>query len=248
MSLGHSGGGLRAAPAVRALAHKLGVELAMVTPSGRDGIITTADVQRVARILSETEPAEPLRGFRRVMAQNMALAQSEVAAATIMDDADVEAWRAGADTTIRLIRALVAGCRAEPALNAWFESEALARRVLNKIDLGIAIDLPEGLFVPVLRNVGARDAADLREGLDRMRADVAARRIPPEELRGAHDHSVEFRHDRGPICRARRDAPDRCDSWCWPNSARNRRPGGHAARAPYFATQPHLRSQSCERG
>ncbi len=185
MSLGHSGGGLRAAPAVRALAHKLGVELAMVTPSGRDGIITTADVQRVARILSETEPAEPLRGFRRVMAQNMALAQSEVAAATIMDDADVEAWRAGADTTIRLIRALVAGCRAEPALNAWFESEALARRVLNKIDLGIAIDLPEGLFVPVLRNVGARDAADLREGLDRMRADVAARRIPPEELRGA---------------------------------------------------------------
>jgi Transposase DDE domain group 1/2-oxoacid dehydrogenases acyltransferase (catalytic domain) len=37
----------------------------------------------------------------------------------------------------------------------------------------------------VLRNVGERDSADLRAGLDRMRADAAARSIPPEELRGA---------------------------------------------------------------
>ena len=184
-SLGHTVSGFRAAPGVRALAHKLGVELAMVTPSGADGVITSADVQRVARILSEAEPSEPLRGFRRAMAQNMTLAQSEVAAATIMDDADVEAWGADADTTIRLIRALVVGCRAEPALNAWFESQALARRVLRRIDLGIAVDLPEGLFVPVLRNVGERDAADLREGLDQMLADMAARRILSEELRGA---------------------------------------------------------------
>jgi pyruvate dehydrogenase E2 component (dihydrolipoamide acetyltransferase) len=61
----------------------------------------------------------------------------------------------------------------------------MARRVLEKIDLGVAVDLPEGLFVPVLRDVGNRDAADLRAGLDRMRADMAARRMLPEELRGA---------------------------------------------------------------
>ena len=39
--------------------------------------------------------------------------------------------------------------------------------------------------MPVLRNVGERDAKDLRAGLDRMRADAAARSIPSEELRGA---------------------------------------------------------------
>ena len=39
--------------------------------------------------------------------------------------------------------------------------------------------------MPVLRNVGERGARDLRAGLDRLRADVAARSIPPEELRGA---------------------------------------------------------------
>ena len=183
--VGHGGAGIRATPAVRALAHKLGVELAMITPSGTDGVILASDVQRVARILSDAEPAEPLRGFRRAMAQNMALAQAEVAAATIMDDVDVECWPPREDVTMRLIRALVAGCKAEPSLNAWFESGSLARRLLRKIDLGVAVDLPEGLFVPVLRDVGARDAANLRVGLDRMRADLAARRVPPEEMRGA---------------------------------------------------------------
>ena len=184
-SLEHAGAGIRAMPAVRALARKLGVDLAIVTPSGADGVITSADVERVARILAESGPAEPLRGFRRAMARNMALARSEVAAATIVDDADIGSWSKDADTTIRLIRALVAGCRAEPSLNAWFEGQPMARRVLGKIDLGVAVDLPEGLFVPVLRDVGNRDAADLRAGLDRMRADMAARRMLPEELRGA---------------------------------------------------------------
>ena len=184
-TIGHLGVGVRTTPAVRALAHKLGVELGMVTPSGPDGVITAGDVQRVSRILSETEPAEPLRGFRRAMAQSMALAQAEVAAATIVDDVDIDSWSPGEDITVRLIRALVAACRAEPSLNAWFESAALARRVLHKIDLGVAVDMPEGLFVPVLRDVAVRDAADLRAGIDRMRADLAARRVPPEEMRGA---------------------------------------------------------------
>lgn len=183
--ISRAGSSMRAMPAVRALAHKLGVELSMVTPSGPEGLITVEDVQRVARVLRETEPAEPLRGFRRAMAQNMAHAQSEVAATTIMDDAAISAWPAGADVTIRLIRALVKACDAEPALNCWFESATLSRRILKKIDLGIAVDTPDGLFVPVLRDVASRDATDLRGGLDRMRADVQARTIPPDEMRGA---------------------------------------------------------------
>lgn len=183
-ALSHSAAAIRATPAVRALARRLNVELEMVTPSGPDGVITSADVQRVAKILADVGPPEILRGVRRAMAQNMTLAQNEVAAATVIDDADIHAWAAEADITIRLVRALVAGCRAEPALNAWYESHTMGRRLVRKIDVGIAIDLPEGLFVPVLRDVAKRDAADLRRGLDRMRADLLARRVPPEELRG----------------------------------------------------------------
>ena len=83
------------------------------------------------------------------------------------------------------LQAIAAACQAEPSLNAWYNSEVGERRLLSRVDVGIAVDLEGGLIVPVLRNVGERDSSDLRAGLDRMRADAAARAIPPEELRGA---------------------------------------------------------------
>lgn len=176
--------GIKAAPAVRALAHRLGIDLAMVTPTGPDGTITQGDVQRAARVLKEAGPQEVLRGVRRVMAQNMALAHAEVAPATLMDDADVHAWRAGEDVTLRLVRALVAGCRAEGALNAWYDGQALARTVVARIDLGLAVDTPDGLFVPVIRDAGSLTPDALRAAVDRAVAQVKARSVPPDELRG----------------------------------------------------------------
>jgi 2-oxoisovalerate dehydrogenase E2 component (dihydrolipoyl transacylase) len=175
--------GIKATPAVRALARKLNVDLAMVTPTGADGLLTAADVQRAARILSEIGPIEIMRGVRRAMAQNMELATAEVASATIMDDADIEAWPGGTSPMLRLIRALVAGCRAEPALNAWYDSEKIGRWVMKKIDIGIAVDTPDGLLVPVLRNCGERSQDDLKAALEKLVADARARKVPPEELR-----------------------------------------------------------------
>ncbi|HEX5079700.1 MAG TPA: dihydrolipoamide acetyltransferase family protein [Geminicoccaceae bacterium] len=175
---------VRATPAVRALARRKCGDLALVAGSGADGMITAADVERAAATLSEAGPLEPLRGVRRAMASRMAHAHAEVVPATVIDDADVHAWR-GRDVTVRLVRAIVAGCAREPALNAWYESQSDGRRLHRKIDLGIAVDTDDGLFVPVLRDVANRDAADLRRGLERMKADIVARTIPPEELRGA---------------------------------------------------------------
>lgn len=176
---------VKAAPAVRALAARLDVDLAIVTPSGPNDTVTSKDVERVARILKEVGPLELLRGVRRTMARSMAQAHAEVAPVTVNDDADLNAWWGGATSPmLRLIRAIVAGCKAEPALNAWYDSRAMGRRVLEAIHLGIAVDSPDGLFVPVLRDVGARTPDDLRAGLERLRRDVKTRTIPPEELRG----------------------------------------------------------------
>ena len=119
------------------------------------------------------------------MALRMAHAHSEVVPATVIDEADVDDWANGHDVTIRLVRAIVAGCVSEPALNAWYDSQSQGRRLHGKIDLGIAVDTPDGLFVPVLRDVAKRPPADLRHGLERMKADIRARTIPPEELKGA---------------------------------------------------------------
>src|SRR5713226_6775170 len=176
---------LQVLPAVRALARKLDVDLNLVQATGPGGTITRADVERAAKSLAEAGPAEPLRGIRRAMAQRMAAAHAEVVRTTVNDEADIDEWRTGEDPSVRLIRAIAAACRAEPALNAWYNSGAGARRLVKRIDIGIAIDTEGGLIVPVMRNVAERDARDLRAGLDRLRTDVAARSIPPEELRGA---------------------------------------------------------------
>jgi pyruvate dehydrogenase E2 component (dihydrolipoamide acetyltransferase) len=176
---------LQVLPAVRALARKLDVDLNLVQATGPGGTITRADVERAAKSLAEAGPAEPLRGMRRAMAQRMAAAHTEVVRTTVTDEADIEDWRKGEDVTIRLVRAISAACQAEPALNTWYNAEAGERRLIKRIDIGIAVDTEGGLIVPVLRNVGERDARDLRAGLDRLRADAAARSIPPEELRGA---------------------------------------------------------------
>jgi pyruvate dehydrogenase E2 component (dihydrolipoamide acetyltransferase) len=183
-NVGQTASGIKATPAVRALAKRMDVDLSVVTPTGPNETITAADVQRVAKIFKEVGPLELLRGVRRAMANTMARSNAEVVPVTIYDDVDINSWKGKGDITIRLIRAIVRACAKEPSLNAWYDSHAMGRRVLKKIDLGIAVDTADGLFVPVLRNVNERTPDDLRKGLDAIKRDVKTRSIPPEELRG----------------------------------------------------------------
>ena len=177
-------GTIKATPAVRALARRLKIDLATVTPSGPGGTISSTDVERAAASVGDAGPLEPLRGVRRAMAKNMERAHAEVVPATVTEAADLGAWRKGTDATMRLVRAIASGCAAEPALNAWYLGPDRGRRLHRKVHLGIAMDTEDGLFVPVLRDVANRNAADLRRGLEAMKRDVARRTVPLEELRG----------------------------------------------------------------
>lgn len=177
--------GALATPAIRALAKRLNVELNDVTGTGKHGLITTDDIEKAARMRDDFGDATPLRGVRRAMAKNMAMAHAEVVKVCICDDADVHTWAPGNDPTIRLVRAIGVACQKEPNLNAWYDGKAMSLRIIEKVDLGMAVDTPDGLFVPVLRNINQRSASDLREGLNRLRADVRARTIPPSEMTGA---------------------------------------------------------------
>jgi len=102
----------------------------------------------------------------------------------VCDDADIDSWPPDEAATLRLIRAIVAACQKEPALNAWYDSHAVGRRVLDKINLGIAVDTRDGLFVPVLRDVAQRSPAELRQMIDDFKEKLESRSIPPEDLRG----------------------------------------------------------------
>jgi pyruvate dehydrogenase E2 component (dihydrolipoamide acetyltransferase) len=176
---------IKATPAVRALARKLGVDLAVVDPSGPNDTITAADVQRAADTLSAAGAPEPLRGVRLAMARKMAQSHAEVVPTTVSDEADIECWPKGTDVTVRLIKAMAAACAAAPALNCWYDGNAQTRRLIKRVDLGIAVHTEDGLFVPIMRDVANRSDENLRKGLEAMKRDVQARKIPPEELRGA---------------------------------------------------------------
>jgi 2-oxoisovalerate dehydrogenase E2 component (dihydrolipoyl transacylase) len=176
---------IRAAPAVRARARELGVDLAGVRPSGPDGTLTRADVEAAAAAQPAPAGGKELRGARRTMAVNMARAWREVAHATIEDEVDIAAWSPAEDVTCRLVRAIAAACEAEPALNASFDAAALSLRENARIDLGLAIDSPDGLFVPVLRDVAKSGPQQWRLHIDAMKQAVQGRRLTPEELRGA---------------------------------------------------------------
>jgi pyruvate dehydrogenase E2 component (dihydrolipoamide acetyltransferase) len=177
--------GVRASPAVRARARELGVDLSAIQPSGPDGSVTRADVEAAVSAVAPPPGGRELRGARRTMAANMARAWHEVVHATLQDEADISAWSPSEDVTSRLIRAIIASCRAEPALNASFDAKSSSLHDNSDIDLGLAIDSPDGLFVPVLRNVAQSSPPEWRSQMEAIKQAVAQRTLAPGELRGA---------------------------------------------------------------
>ena len=218
-------GGVKAMPAVRALAKKLGVDLGRVAPTGAEGVVTLADVKRAAeagsarvgaapasaapmarsappmprpaapapmpaarsempRATAAMDTDEPIRGVRRNMVRAMSAAHAEVVPTTLMDDADLHAWSPGEDIMARLIRALAQAAAVEPALNAWLNAKEGTLRRHSRVYIGIAVDSPEGLFVPALRNADRLDPGGVRAELNRLRDGVKHRSLPPEDLTG----------------------------------------------------------------
>lgn len=182
---GPAPGAIRAMLAVRARARELGVDLARVTPTGPGSTVTMSDVQAAAAGAGAGQAPASLRGARRTMAANMARAWREVVHATLQDEADIEAWSPSQDLTGRLVRALIAGCKAEPALNASYDAASTSLRENPTIDLGLAIDSPDGLFVPVLRDAACATPQDWRRQIDAFKRGVQARSLTPADLRGA---------------------------------------------------------------
>jgi len=113
----------------------------------------------------------------------MSQSRDEVSGSTVCDDADIHGWIKPGDYMLRLMRAMICGWRAEPALNAWYDSSQLSRTLFAHIDLAIAIDTPAGLIVPVLRNIESKTWEQLRDALLARKEAARQRRIPPQDLR-----------------------------------------------------------------
>ncbi len=189
------GGRARATPLVRRIAQELGVELDSLTGTGPGGRVTEDDVRTAASAVSggqapghgsEGHVGEgrrvPLRGVRRLIVEHMARAHREVPAVTWVEECDFS------DVDLSLLvpltlRACAESLKEFPELNARLEGDEIV--LLDRYDLGVAVQTEQGLVVPVVRGCAERPVDELGADVKRLAEAARAGKLEPGELRGS---------------------------------------------------------------
>lgn len=206
-----------ATPAVRALARELGVRIEDIKGSGPGGSITKEDVIEASKRLTSTEdqfgPVErlPIRGLRRTISKNLLQSQRTTAFVTGMDEADItELWHLRerekgsiADKGIHLtfmpffIKAVHHALLEHPLLNASVDEEREEIIIKRYYNIGIAVDTPDGLMVPVIRDVDKKSILDLAKEIHELSQKARERRIKVEEMKGSTFTITNYGHFGG---------------------------------------------------
>jgi pyruvate/2-oxoglutarate dehydrogenase complex dihydrolipoamide acyltransferase (E2) component len=172
---------VRATPLVRRLAQELGVDLATVAGTGPQGRITESDVRGSGGASTATaETREPIRGIRRQMFEHLTRAH-EIPSVTWVEEADFS----GVDLKQllpRVLAAVASALREFPELNARVDGADLV--LLDRYDIGIAVQTEHGLVVPVVRDCDSRSLDELDADVRRLAEAAQAGKLTPEELRG----------------------------------------------------------------
>ena len=199
---------VKAMPPVRKLARELGVDIAALSGSGPGGRILREDVEAAANGAGQQRPAatqvpsggrrEPMRGVRRVIAQRMSQAHRIVPPVTHVEECDVTELDATrklanerAPEELRLtympfiIKAVVAALKDYPALNASLDEDAGEIVFHDRYDIGIAVDTPAGLTVPVVRDADRKRLREIAADVDRLANAARSGTSKAEDLRDA---------------------------------------------------------------
>ncbi len=188
-----------ASPATRRRASEIGLDLARVQGTGPGGRIVEADLERAQRGTPGITEI-PVIGVRRVIAQRMSDSKRNAPHFAYVEEVDVtdlEALRVRLNTARKaaggesltylpfIARALAAALAGFPQCNAHYDA---ARNVLLRhavVHLGIATQTPDGLKVPVVRDVARRDLDDLTTEIRRVTEAARSGRARREELSGS---------------------------------------------------------------
>ena len=206
-----------ATPAVRALARELGVKLDTVKGSGPGGSITKEDLIKVSATEKKAEdlfgPVErlPFRGLRRTIAKNLVLSQRVTAFVTGMEEADVtDLWNLrekerkpllekGVHLTFLpfFIKAVYHALMEYPMLNASLDEEREEVIVKKYYAIGVAVDTPEGLMVPVIRGAVNKTIRELSLEIQELSVKARERKIKMEEIKGSTFTITNYGHFGG---------------------------------------------------
>jgi 2-oxoisovalerate dehydrogenase E2 component (dihydrolipoyl transacylase) len=203
---------LKAAPSVRYMARKLGVDLAEVHGTGPEGRILIGDLSTHVRPAEpQAKPvAEPaadygkpgsrlkLQGLRRRIAEHMVLAKRTAPHYSYVDECDAtqlvrlrEALKpAYARAGVRLtylpfvVKAVVAALKEVPLVNATLDEKAGEIVLHDRYHIGIAVAAPAGLIVPVVRDADKKDLGQIAREIERLSAEARSGKSRLEDLRG----------------------------------------------------------------
>jgi 2-oxoisovalerate dehydrogenase E2 component (dihydrolipoyl transacylase) len=201
---------IRTTPPVRKLARDLGVDLATVTPSGDDGLITRADVQAAASTSTSTPTAQaqpaargsrpretrtPIKGMRKATAEAMVRSVTDAPQATVFVTIDVTATvdlvaqlreRTGQKITIlaMVAKAVCLAIADHPTINSRWDDAAQEIVEFGYVNLGIAVATPRGLMVPNIPDADAMSLSELTTGLAGLAETARAGTTTPKALSG----------------------------------------------------------------
>lgn len=198
-----------AAPNVRRLARELGVNIHEVPSSDPDGHISEEDVKAYARESMKTGRAagpdeasrtriEKMTSIRKATMRHMAHCWATIPHVTQHDVADItrleemrkryapKAEAAGAKLTMTaiLIKVLAAALKVYPKFNCSIDPDKEEIIYKNYYNIGIAMDTPKGLLVPVIRDGDKKNIVELAIELKELATRAREGRIAPDDLKG----------------------------------------------------------------
>ncbi|KUJ83395.1 dihydrolipoyllysine-residue acetyltransferase [Microbulbifer flavimaris] len=169
--------------------------------SGAVGVGTTGIAKMPEIDFSQFGPVttEPMSKIHKLTAANMARNWLNVPHVTQFDDADIteleefrksmkaEAEKRGVKLTPVpfLLKAAAAALRAEPSFNVSLhnDGEHIVRK--DYVHIGMAVDTPKGLMVPVIRDVDKKGLYELAEEATAMAVAAREGKLKPRDMQGA---------------------------------------------------------------
>ena len=203
----------RVTPVARRLAERHRVDADRLDGTGPGGRVTKEDVKRA--IDADTAPAlerkaqskasgepphdvVPLTWIRRVTAERLSAhwtCAPQVTEGVDIDMTEVRAWRTAKRDEWRaafgimpslndiVLKAVAVALEAHPTLNSAFVDGSIHR--YREINLGVAVDVEDGLVVPVLHNAGRLDLGGIASAVADFTTRAKARKLTLEDIDGA---------------------------------------------------------------